>query len=182
MLFHGGQFGICALGNGSVGKSTDRYFIGHFLSNQFTGIQNARSCFVIDGEETIGMTGTFQYVRGDGYGAFPCITQHNHAVVHGNFVFLHGIQIAIPTILGDFQMRGCSIKQDTLATCLYHILHGGKRTGIVVHYHPFCFQSGADAIVEHNGDIIIQQVLIMIVLRGILCQRGNHTTDAGGKE
>ena len=115
------------------------------------------------------MLGTFQYVRGDGYGTFPGITQHNHAVVYGNLVFLHGIQIAIPAVFGDFQMRGCSIKQDTLAACLYHILYSSKRTGIVVHYHPLCFQSGADAVVEHNGNIVIQQVLIMVVLGSIFC-------------
>lgn len=72
------------------------------------------------------MAGPFQNIRSDGYGTFTCITQHNHAVVHRNFILLHGVQITIPAVLGDFQMRGRSIKQDTLATCLYHILHGGK--------------------------------------------------------
>ena len=43
----------------------------------------------------------FQQVGSDGDGAFTGVAQQNHAVVHRNFILLHGIQVAVPAILGN---------------------------------------------------------------------------------
>ena len=85
-----------------------------------------KSPFDLSGGQKRRVARTFQNIRSDGYGAFTCVTQHNHAVVHRDFILLHGIQISVPAILGDFQMRRRTVKQDTLTTCLYHILHGSE--------------------------------------------------------
>lgn len=103
MLLHSSQLWVGALGNGSVSESADGYFIRNFYANQFAGIQYARSCFVVDGEETVRTVFAFQQVGSDGDGAFTGVAQQNHAVVHWNFILLHGIQVAVPAILGNLR-------------------------------------------------------------------------------
>ena len=48
-----------------------------------------------------------------------------------------------------------SIKEDAFTSCLNHVLHSGKRTGIVVDHYSLRLQSGTDAVVENNRNIII---------------------------
>ena len=46
-------------------------------------------------------SGRFLLSGSDGDGAFTGVAQQNHAVVHRNFILLHGIQVAVPAILGN---------------------------------------------------------------------------------
>ena len=168
MLFHGSQLRVGALGNGSVSESADGYFIGNFYADQFAGIQYARGCLVVDGKEAVRAFSALQQVGSDGDGAFAGVAQQNHAVVHRNLILLHGIQIAVPAVFGNLQVGSRTIEKDTLASGLYHVFHCGKRAGIVVYHYSFGFQSRADAVVKDDGDVIVQQFLVMVVSRSVL--------------
>ena len=156
MLLHGSQLRVGALRNGSVGESADGYFIGNFYADQFAGIQYARSCLVVDGKETVRAVFAFQQVGSDGDGTFTGVAQQNHAVVHRNFILLHGIQVAVPAIFGNLQVGSRTIEKDTLASGLYHVFHGGKGAGIIVYHHSLGFQPRADTIVKDDGNIVVQ--------------------------
>ena len=182
VLLHGGQFRVGALGDGSVGETADGNLVRHFQSHQLAGIQYTCRRFVINRKEAVGTVVILQQVGRYGNGAFTVVAQLYHAVVHRHFVFLHGIQIAVPPVFGNLQMRRCAVEEDAFASGLNHVLYGGKRAGIVVHNHPFRFQLRTDAVVKHNRYVVVQQLLVVVVLLRVFGKGGYDAANAGGKE
>ena len=91
-------------------EPADGHFVRHFPSHQFAGM-DARCCFVVDGKETVRTVGAFQQGGSNGNCFLAGITQLDHALVYRNPVLLHGIQIPVPPVLGDFEVRGGAVKK-----------------------------------------------------------------------
>ena len=103
-------------------------------------------------------------------------------MVHRNPILFHRVHITVPPVFRYFEVGSGAIKEDALAARLYHILHGGKRTGVIVYHHPFSVDTGADAIVENDRNIVVQQFLVMVISGCVFGERSDDSANPCGEE
>ena len=182
MLLHRGQLRICALGDGAVGESADRHFVGHFPSGQFARVEDARSCFVIDGEEAVRM------IRPSSRAGVMAIAfsrlSHNFIMllVHRNPILFHRVHITVPPVFRYFEVGERRYKRRCACSPSVSYTHGGKRTGIIVYHHPFGVDTGTDAIVENDRNIVVQQFLVMVISGCVFGERSDDSANPCGEE
>ena len=92
-------------------------------------------------------------------------------MVHRNPILFHRVHITVPPVFRYFEVGSGAIKEDALAARLYHILHGGKRTGVIVYHHPFGVDTGADA-----------QFLVMVISGCVFGERSDDSANPCGEE
>ena len=131
MLFHCCQFRVGALGNGSVGETANGDLVRHFEPHQ--ALQAYKIPAAVSSLIAKKPSGRLSLSNKSGVMAMAR-SRLSHSLIMlsftGIFVFLHGVQISVASVFGDFKMWIGSVKEDALASCLNHVLHSGKRSGI----------------------------------------------------
>ena len=134
---------------------------------------------VVDSKETIGAIRLIEYFGGDNDSLFARIANSDQRFIHLQTIFTKCIEITIFTVFGDFKLWWRAEKSNTFATRLYQILHCRKSTGIVVHHHTVGVNTNTYTIEKNQWNITFNNLLKMIVICGMLCQRSQHPRHTG---
>ena len=63
------------------------------------------------------------------------------------------------------------------ATSLYEMAHGVERSLIVIDDDAATVHTGADAVIEHQGDAVVDELLEMVVVHRVLGLADDDATD-----
>ena len=176
-LLDGGQHGVAGHGTLTVGEATDADILRHTEPSTLHGIEDADGRIVVDSKETIRPMLQSQDLRRQCLGIGTIVADTDNLVIHLQTVFQQGVLIAVETVFRDLELHGRAIESDALTTRFDQITDSVIGPHVVVDHYTAGVHTCTDAIVEHQRDASIDELLIVLVVTRVLGLRHDDTTD-----
>ena len=167
-LLDGGEHGVAGNGTLSVGESADAHVLRHTKPSVLHGVENADGGVVVDGEVAVRRGVKCHEVGGNQLGVGTVVAYADDGFIYLHTVFQQGVFIAVVTVLGNLQLHGTAVVSYTLAAYLDEVAHRIVGTHVVIYHHATGVDTRANTVVEHDGDVRVDEFLEVLVVVRVL--------------